>query len=369
MSERVTIHFSVEEDASRVRCTIEVPDASLHGHEAMLRIRRKCLVKDSRPVNASDILWSRKIDSLQPRNELVIHRAQLQAYTYRGSQIDVEIESELEVEDGIIVDTTIREAEELLLGGKPQVNDDAKGLIEPADAFDFLTNFKAIPARNQAITALLLVVGGIVIAINTLVGIHDQFKPDMQTWFYDHRDSDGDSESPLQKALVGSGIVGAGVWYAMKRQLRKYMTFDLCNVPGQIGRGATLRAGQILRGVSRVELRDVRLRMVACNMEKGQYKRGSGTKERTVSFKTPVRAVVLYDQMIPMIPAGVPVESYFTGEIVFEPMFQALYPPQTVSSSHGIAVYWEVQLLHDELVDQELIGPVECFSWKDFLEV
>ncbi len=369
MSDRASIHLTVEDDASRVRCTIDVPDASLHGREAVLRIRRKCLVKDSRPVNATDILWSRKIESLGPRNELVIHRAQLQAYTYRGSQIDVAIESELEIEDGIIVDTTVREEEELLLGDKPQVNDDAKGVVEPADAFDLITNFKAIPPQNRAITALLLLVGGIVVAINTLVGIHDQLKPDMQTWFYDHRDSDGDSESPLQKSLVGSGIVGAGIWFAVKRQLRKYMTFELCNVPGQIGRGATLRAGQILRGVSRVELRDVRLRMVACNMEKGQYKRGSGTKERTVSFTTPVRAVVLYDQLIPTIPAGVPVESYVTGDVVFEPMFQALYPPQRVSSNHGLAVYWEVQLIHDELVDQELIGPVECFSWKDFLEV
>ncbi|HSN68052.1 MAG TPA: hypothetical protein VLV48_02340 [Thermoanaerobaculia bacterium] len=368
MSDRVAIHFEAVDDESRVLCTIDVQDASLHGRAAELRIRRTVRVKDDRPVNESQVLFERKIESLQLRNELVIHRAQLQAYTYRGSMIDIAIESELEIDDGLIIDTTIREEEELLLGGKPAVSNDAKGLIDPADAFDFLTNFKAIPPVNKAITSMLLLVGAIVISINTLVGIRDQFQPDEQTWFYDHRDSDGDSESPLQKSLVGSGMVGAALWFAIRRQLRKYMTFEICNMPGQVGRTAVFRAGAVLRGRARVDLQHVRLRIVACNMEKGQYTRGSGTKKRTVSFTQPVRAVVLYDQEIALIPAGAPVESYFAGEIAFEPMFKALYPPQKISGSHGLAVYWEVQLIHDELVDQELIGPVECFSWKDFLE-
>ena len=41
---------------------------------------------------------------------------------------------------------------------------------EPADAFDFITNLKAIPPANRAITLLLLVVGGVVIALNTWLG-------------------------------------------------------------------------------------------------------------------------------------------------------------------------------------------------------
>jgi hypothetical protein len=107
-----------------------------------------------------------------------------------------------------------------------------------------MTNFKAIPRANQAITGLLLLIGAIVVGINTLVGIHDQFKPDHQTLFYDHRDSDGDSESPLQKSLVASGALGAALWLAIRRQLRKYMTFEICNLPGQVGRGRTCSGGR-----------------------------------------------------------------------------------------------------------------------------
>lgn len=368
MSDRLSADYVLDEANNRVLCTIHVYDSALLGHAAELRLVRRVEVKDRRPVNAKETLLTRKIASLAPTNRFEMHRSSLQAYSYHGSMIDVEIHTEVEIDDGLIFDTTITEKENLALGEKPAISGDAKGIVEPADAFDFIANFKAIPPRNKMITAVLMLVAGLIIGINSIVGVHDQFSPDHEVWFYDHRASDGDSESPLQKSLAGSGVLGAAVWLAIRQQLRKYMSFELCNVPGQIRRHDTIRASAMLRGRARVDLHHVILRVVACNMEKGKYKRGSGTKERTVSFTEPVRAVVLYDQRIQLIPAGVPVESYFTGEIAFEPMFAALYPPQMIGSGHGIALHWEVQLIHDEFVDQELVCPSECFSWRDFLE-
>jgi hypothetical protein len=49
-------------------------------------------------------------------------------------------------------------------------------------------------------------------------------------------------------------------------------------------------------------------------------------------------------------------------------MFRALYPPQRIGSSHGLAVHWEIQLIHDELLDQEIVCEAECFEWADFLK-
>lgn len=368
MSERVRIHYAIDELSNRVSCVVEVHDRTLLGHAAELRVRRRVRVHDERPVDSSDVVLRRTLPSLAETNEIEIHRASLQAYSYRGTRIDVEIHSELEIDDGVLFDTAITEQEELLLAGKPEISSDARGIVQPSDAFNFATNFNAIPPANRFITALLLLGGLVAIALNSWVGFHDQFSPAGLTWVYDHIDSDGDSESPLVKSLMASGALGAAVWFAIRRQLRKYMTFEICNLPARVRRSAVLRAAAVLRGRSRVELRDVRLRVVACNMEKGQYKRGHGTKERTVSFSEAVRAVVLYDQHISAIPGGVPVERYFDGEIDFEPMFSALYPPQRVGSSHGLDIYWEVQLIHDELVDQELVGPVDCFAWNDFLE-
>lgn len=368
MSQRLSTEYVFDEANNRVSCTVTVHDPSLLGHAAELRVKRKVEVHDNRPVNASETLFERKIDSLALVNQLEIHRSSMQAYTYRGSKIAVEIHTEVEIDDGVLFDTTLTEEESFLLGERPAVTDDAKGVVEPADAFDFVANFQAIPPQNRMITAVLMLVAAVIIGVNSWVGVHDELAPDAEVWFYDHRDSEGDSESPLVKSLTGSGVLGAGVWFAIRRQLRKYMSFELCNLPEQIRRHDLVRASAILRGRARVDLHDVILRIVACNMEKGKYKRGSGTKERTVSFSEPVRAVILYEKRLPLIPAGVPVESYFDGEIDFEPMFAALYPPQMVGSGHGLALHWEVQLLHDEFVDQELICPDGCFQFRDFLE-
>jgi hypothetical protein len=351
-----------------VRGVVDVFDPSLLGHRAELRIIRRVKVHDSRAVNSSEKVFTAPIPSLAARNEIAIPRSAVLLYSYQGSMIDIEVTSEVAVDDGVLFDTKIVDDEKVGLWAKPEVSTNAKEMIEPKDAFDFIANLRAIPPKNQVITLALALVAGILIAINSWVGIHDQFVPASATWFYDHVDSDGDSESPLFKSLAGSGALGLAVWMAMRQQLRKYMTFGFTALPERICAADALEASSLFHGVSRVDLDHVVLRVVACNMEKGQYKRGSGTKERTVSFSEPVRAVMLYERRIQRIPAGVPVENSFDGTISFEPMFRALYPPQMVSSNHGLSVHWEVQLIHEQFIDQELVGPIECFPWEEFLD-
>ena len=108
------------------------------------------------------------------------------------------------------------------------------------------------------------------------------------------------------------------------------------------------------------------LRVVACNMEMGQYIRGSGTSRRTVSFEEPVRPIILYSERVGHIPARQEIGNYFPEEVDFGPMFKALYPPLEISKTHGLAVYWEVQLLHDEFIDHELKGPADSIKVTDF---
>ena len=108
------------------------------------------------------------------------------------------------------------------------------------------------------------------------------------------------------------------------------------------------------------------LRVVACNMEMGQYIRGSGSNRRTVSFEEPVRPIILYSERVGHIPARQEIGNHFPGEVDFGPMFKALYPPLEISKTHGLAVYWEVQLLHDEFIDHELKGPADSIKVTDF---
>jgi hypothetical protein len=360
--------LAFEDSGASIRCTIQVRQSSLHGHAAELRVVRKVVVKDTRPVHASDTLYRASIARLAERNVVEIPRESLKAFSYEGKEISIRIEAQLKIDDGLVFDTTLGEQMQMALGLKPAISEDAKGIVDPADAFEFVTNLKAIPPANQAITLGLLVVGAIAILFNTWLGWHDQWSPETLTLFYDQRDSDGDSQSPFFNSLIASGAFGAGVWLAIKRQLRKYMTFEIVDVPPSINMEHSVAARRLLRGRSRVDLNDVVVRIVGCNMEMGQYKRGSGTKERTVSFRNPVRAVILYDRRIDRIAAGKAVEDHLDGEISFGPMFRALYPPQAIGTSHGLAVHWEVQLIHDQLVDQEIVCRNDCFVWADFLK-
>ena len=63
-----------------------------------------------------------------------------------------------------------------------------------------------------------------------------------------------------------------------------------------------------------------------------------------------------------MISKGTPIDSYFNQEFSFEPMFKSLYPRQMVSSEHGLDLAWEVQLIVDDFVDQELHGDPDARS-------
>ena len=124
----------------------------------------------------------------------------------------------------------------------------------------------------------------------------------------------------------------------------------------------------IVKWKSRVDLKNIELRIVACNMEKGQYIRGSGSNRRTVSFVEPIRAVSLYSKKIDFIPRNVDVWEYLDWEVSFEKMYKSLYPEQRVSETHWLTVHWEIQLLHKKFIDQELIWDANYFIYKYFLQ-
>ena len=377
MSKNVDILFSFDPEKGEarqaphagLRAKLIIPDPELIGKKATFTIKRHVQVNDSRPVHDTEEMFKHKFTVRGEKVTVPIphHVLEDHPFQYDGKEIEIKCFGELVINDKLIrKDTSVQKDLPVEALKKPEVLSNTNELIEPKDIFSFSKNLMAIPTHNKIATLGLLVVGLVVIVVNMLIGVHDQFSPEHATYFYSHFDSDGDRTTPLGKALGGCGAIGAAIWFAIRRQLRKYMTFGLKPISKSVTRQSEHAVSDLFYGVSRTDLKDVTLRIVACNMEKGQYVRGSGSNQRTVSFSTPVRGVLLYSKKVTLIPKNHSVENHFRDSMSFEPMFKVLYPPSEVSKSHGLFIYWEIQLIHNDFVDQELVGDTARFRREDF---
>ena len=368
MAKKATMMFEIDEDRDLVEVQIQIFSEDSMGRDATFVLSQRARVKDHAPVHESKSLYRHNFRTDQRTITFTFPTSEFSGFCYDGSQIEIEYQGVLKIDDAIFFDTKVTEEVTYNLLKKPKIRRDADELIDPKDHFNFFTNLRAIPIRNQLATLVLLFVGGIVITVNSVIGCHDQVSLESQTYLYSHTDSDGDSASPLMQSLMGSGAAGLALWWAIRRELRKYMKFRFKSVPGRIDRTTSVPIERLVHGSTRVELNDVTLRVVACNLEKGQYMRGSGSDRRTISFSEPVQGVLLYEHKARTIPRKQPVENYFPGNVEFAAMFDALYPPAVVSESHGLFVYWEVQLVLDKFVDQELVGSVTGLWEEDFFD-
>lgn len=360
------LRIDMSADAQMVDVVIEVGDSKYLGEPAEMVIYRLAEVQDPSPVNDLVTLARQELVLDRGRIELTWPAAGIQGFTYRGEKVSLKTFAELRLADGLFSDTTVCSELQLPEHHLPAQHGDAKLLADPKDAFCLVSNFRVIPLHRKAAVLGLLAIGAVVLAVNSAVGLHDQFAPDGGQYIYPHQDNDGDSQSPLMSSLLLSGGIGAAIWLALRRQLRSYTTFRLGPTPGTIGRETVLAIDKLVHGRPAVDLENARLRVIACNLEKGSYTRGSGSNERTIAFSEPVRAVLLFEQDLPLVRRGQPLEDSLSGSVDFGPVFDLLHPPCLVSKSHGLALQWEVQLLHDRLVDHELVAPPCEYRATDF---
>ena len=69
--------------------------------------------------------------------------------------------------------------------------------------------------------------------------------------------------------------------------------------------------------------------------------------------------MVLYEQALAFVPPNVPLRDYLEGEVDFRPLFEALYPPYRLNSTHGLSLQVEAQLIHPEFVDHDIELPID----------
>jgi len=357
MSESIQASATREADGCVV--LLWVRDPALVGKKAVLKIEQHARVKRSSPVHKHEVLAERHLTLAAGQNRVLLGEFLGDVFSYKGSQLDVQLTAKIEIDDGLIFDTNLEIDLTSVCTLPPRAAAPAEHATvhSPRDRFSFIANLRAIPAKARMVVIWLLLIGIPVIAINAAVGTRDQFVPESQVWFYDHSGDDG-GESPLMKALMGSSGVGFALWLAIRSQLRKYMRFEARLPHGTVKRGGRCRASDMIEGKARVPLQQATVRIVAYNREHGQYRatEGSGKNKRTVtkSFIESARGVVLYEQQLAYVPANMPLAGYIDGEVDFSPMFDALYPPVMLGGTHGLSLQLEAQLIHPEFVDHDI---------------
>jgi len=352
----------------KLECLVDINDTELYWKKAKLRLISEVKVIDSSPVDARKVLFKKSFIVNSATEKIIIDMSNSKSFSYRWNKININLFVELVVDDAIFFDTKITSKIQNSLFIKPKVLSPWKSIIDPKDNFNLIDNIKAIPFKAMIIVFWLSIIWSIIVLINTFVWFHDQFVSDAQTYFYSHYNSKWESSSPLFNSLASSWALWAGIWFMMKTQLRKYMTFVFKQKKFLWDKIKKYKLRDIVSWKSRVDLKNVEIRVVACNMENWQYVRWSGSHRRTVSFSEPIRAISLFNEKIDFIPRNRDIGDYLKWEVSFEKMYKVLYPEQMISSTHGLSVHFEVQLIHNKFIDQELIWDWKFFKYDHFLK-
>ena len=145
-----------------------------------------------------------------------------------------------------------------------------------------------------------------------------------------------------------------------KRALKKYLSLDdsktisLSPKPGEY-----YALADIVSGRAEIDIEDVNFRVVCCNRELYRILQRSHNSSTWVDAYRDFNGLVLYEKKIKRIRSGALLAEFLpkAKELCFDQMFSKLYPQAMVSQEYGISVYWEIQIIHDELVDREISVP------------
>jgi hypothetical protein len=335
-------------------------DAALVGKPARIEFVAHGDVTRGGGIDVSRTLDSAAV-TLSAQTRVPLPPGALTLYRYDGRQLRMGLRATVYVNDGILFDTTESFDLDCPWFERDCAARDVAKDVDPPDTFNFMRNLRAIPHAARIKVIAMTIVGGLVIGVNLLVGTHDQFVPESRTFFYDHSGSKGKSESPLEKALAGSGAFGLGLWFAIRAQLRRYLKLEL-RKPSPIARDTRVPARDLIAGVPHVAIDFAKVRVVAYNRERGRYQQKSNKKTETKSFSSPVRAVCLYEQDVMHLGAGAALASQLSGDIDFGRVYEELLPPLLIDPHTGIDVHWELQFLHKDFVDHEITGADDVFD-------
>jgi hypothetical protein len=360
--------ISAELSADRHSLWLFVQRSDWIGRRATLSLCRQARVKRSNGVHHEASVHDCQLLLSSARVEVPLP-APLDVLDYDGAAVCLRHVLRLTVDDGVLFDSTLEIPLPLYTLQLPSHPAHSTQWIQPPDRYSLWTNLRSLAPLDRLKAVGMMVVCAVLMLVNMAVGWRDQWVPESQVWFYDHsgtKDGKRTSESPLVKAGTGSAAIGAGAFALLLKLLRRYMRFEL-KLRSFPRRGVRTHIREVLTGTARIPLSGATVRVVAANIEKGRETVKRDKKTEVRSFSVPGPAVILYERNLPSVPAQVAIDLYLDGEVDFDLAYAQLHPPILFGAHHGVGLVWEIQLIHPELVDQEVQGSTAEVQAEDFL--
>ncbi len=251
---------------------------------------------------------------------------------------------------------------------RPQTQD-AQQITQPKDVFDRSANFARLSTKTRVKTRLIQL-----LMTCAFIGVlFWGFSVEIWSWERSSRRT-----HPAFFWLIGLSLFPMVIWFQGKLALYKYVSLDKSATAKMSPKpNESYSLSEMVSGSAEVDIDNATFRVVCCNRERYRYLHHSGNSSTWTDQYHDFNGLILHEEQVTRIPAGSPLSNYLpkTREISFNQMFATLYPQAMVSKHYGISVYWEVQIIHDELVDTEIPvagidrdWPFEYFFREDKVE-
>lgn len=243
----------------------------------------------------------------------------------------------------------------------------ANEVTQPKDEVDPSANFAMLPTKTKIETRLVQLILALV-GIGVLIwGIS------VEIWTWESIGSGSNRIYPLMWWLLAFPFLYSVGWMITRKALAKYISIDASNTTRlQPSPNQSYSLAEILSGEAEVNIDNATFRVVCCNRERYRYRQSSGNHDVWVDRYHDFNGLILYEHQVTRIAAGTKLSDCLpkTRELSFDEMFASLYPQAMVSKHYGISVYWEVQILHDQLVDIEIpvVGVDRDWPFRYFVQ-
>ena len=232
---------------------------------------------------------------------------------------------------------------------------DTAEIMQPKDVFDRSQNWAQLPheIKKEAIQKSLL--SGCIFVAVLVWGIS------IEIWTWMRFD-----DLPLLFWLMTLGSFFWGVFFYRTRALQDYIDIDKSKTIRLSPRPKRRYSwSDIVSGTTKIDLNAATFRIVCCNRERYRYLQSVGQTSVWVNRSHDFNSLLLHETRVGLISADSTLTDYLPKgeEISFDAMFANLYPQAMVSEGYGISIYWEVQIIHDKLVDVEIPVPGVDKNW------